>query len=64
MKIKELFEFNPEAELELLRPDYTSEELEIYGWESSDTIDDQRKTTKAVHLKIKNTLENTENYEC
>ena len=48
MKIKDLLEFNPEAELRLLGTDYLPIDLSIYGWSSTDTTDDTKNITTEV----------------
>lgn len=48
MKIKDLLEFNPEAELRLLGTDYLPIELSIYGWSSTDTNEDTKNITTEV----------------
>lgn len=48
MKIKDLLEFNPEAELRLLGTDYLPIDLSIYGWSSTDTTDDIKNITTEV----------------
>ena len=50
MKIKDLLQFNPEAELQLLGMDYIPIELSIYGWSSPDTNEDTKSITTEVHL--------------
>ncbi len=50
MKIKDLLQFNPEAELQLLGMDYIPIELSIYGWSSPDTNEDTKNITTEVHL--------------
>ena len=45
MKIKDLLQFNPEAELQLLGMDYIPIELSIYGWSSPDTNEDTKNIT-------------------
>ena len=52
MKIKDLLQFNPEAELQLLSTDYLPIELTVYGWSSGDcdgSVDTRCNTTE-VHL--------------
>ena len=48
MKIKDLMEFNPEAELRLLGTDYLPIDLSIYGWSSTDTTEDTKNITTEV----------------
>ena len=48
MKIKDLLEFNPEAELRLLGTDYLPIDLSIYGWSSTDTNEDTKNITTEV----------------
>ena len=48
MKIKDLLEFNPEAELRLLGTDYLPIDLSIYGWSSTDTTEDTKNITTEV----------------
>lgn len=48
MKIKDLLEFNPEAELRLLDTDYLPIDLSIYGWSSTDTNEDTKNITTEV----------------
>lgn len=48
MKIKDLLQFNPEAELRLLGTDYLPIDLSIYGWSSSDTDEDTKNITTEV----------------
>ena len=50
MKIKDLLQFNPEAELRLLGTDYLPIDLSIYGWSSPDTNEDTKGITTEVHL--------------
>lgn len=50
MKIKDLLQFNPEAELQLLGMNYIPIELSIYGWSSPDTDEDTKGITTEVHL--------------
>ena len=48
MKIKDLLQFNPEAELRLLGTDYLPIDLSIYGWSSDDTEEDTKEQTNEV----------------
>ena len=48
MKIKDLLQFNPEAELRLLGTDYLPIDLSIYGWSSDDTDEDTKNITTEV----------------
>ena len=48
MKIKDLLQFNPEAELRLLGTDYIPIDLSIYGWSSDDTEEDTKGITTEV----------------
>ena len=48
MKIKDLLQFNPEAELRLLGTDYLAIDLSIYGWSSDDTDEDTKNITTEV----------------
>lgn len=48
MKIKDLLQFNPEAELRLLGTDYLPIDLLIYGWSSPDTDEDTKNITTEV----------------
>jgi len=48
MKIKDLLQFNPEAELRLLGTDYLPIDLSIYGWSSADTDEDTKNITTEV----------------
>lgn len=48
MKIKDLLQFNPEAELRLLGTDYLPIDLSIYGWSSDDTEEDTKNITTEV----------------
>lgn len=48
MKIKDLLQFNPEAELQLLGTDYIPIDLSIYGWSSPDTDEDTKNITTEV----------------
>lgn len=57
MKIKDLLQFNPEAELQLLGTNYLPIELTIYGWSSGDTDEDTKSITTEV-LVIPTGLEN------
>ena len=57
MKIKDLLQFNPEAELRLLGTDYLPIDLTIYGWSSADTDEDTKNITTEV-LVIPTGLEN------
>lgn len=57
MKIKDLLQFNPEAELRLLGTDYIPIDLSIYGWSSLDTDEDTKNITTEV-LVIPTGLEN------
>lgn len=57
MKIKDLLQFNPEAELRLLGIDYIPIDLSIYGWSSPDTDEDTKNSTIEV-LVIPTGLEN------
>ena len=52
MKVKDLFKFNPEAEICLLGLDYTSIPLKIYGWSSNDCEEscDTKVDTNEIHL--------------
>lgn len=50
MKVKDLLQFNPEAEIELLGTDYLGIPLTIYGWSSDDTNEDTKLTTNCIHL--------------
>lgn len=54
MKVKDLFEFNPEAEIGFIDDDYVFKPLEIYGWggDKEDCTD--------VTLKLENWVENNE----
>jgi hypothetical protein len=57
MKIKDLLQFNPDAELRLLGTDYIPIDLSIYGWSSPDTNEDTKNITTEV-LVIPTGLEN------
>lgn len=57
MKIKDLMQFNPEAELRLLGMDYIPIDLTVYGWSSSDTVEDTKESTNEV-LVVPTGLEN------
>ena len=48
MKIKDLLQFNPEAELRLLGTDYLPIDLSIYGLSSADTDEDTKNITTEV----------------
>lgn len=48
MKIKDLMQFNPEADLRLLGTDYLPIDLSIYGWSSPDTDEDTKNITTEV----------------
>lgn len=48
MKIKDLLQFNPEAELRLFGTDYLPIDLSIYGWSSDDTDEDTKNITTEV----------------
>ena len=48
MKIKDLLQFNSEAELRLLGTDYLAIDLSIYGWSSDDTDEDTKNITTEV----------------
>lgn len=50
MKIKDLLQFNPEAELRLLGTDYIPIDLSIYGWSSGDC--DESIDTKDITNEI------------
>ena len=57
MKVKELMDFNPEADIKLLGPDGSTYEINIYGWwESPDC--DSSVNTKAVVKEVFIELEN------
>ena len=58
MKVKDLFEFNPEAELCIIDDDYVAKPLAIYGW-GGDDGDDKEDCTD-VTLKFENWFENNE----
>lgn len=54
MKVKDLFDFNPEAEICFLGLDYLPIELDIYGWSSDDdTNSDSKSTTSELLLMFK-----------
>lgn len=57
MKVKDLFEFNPEAELCIIDSDYVAKPLAIYGWGGSDGSDKENCTS--VGLKFEK-MENNE----
>lgn len=50
MKIKDLLQFNPEAELRLLGTDYIPIDLSIYGWSSDDC--DESIDTKVITNEV------------
>ncbi len=50
MKVKELMDFNPEAEIRLFDQDGSTYEINIYGWESSDC--DSSVNTKVVTKEV------------
>lgn len=50
MKVKELMDFNPEADVRLLGPDGSAYEINIYGWESPDC--DSSVNTKVVTKEV------------
>lgn len=50
MKIKDLMQFNPEAELRLLGTDYIPIDLTIYGWSSGDC--DESIDTKVITNEV------------
>ena len=56
MKVKELMDFNPEADVRLLGPDGSAYEINIYGWESTDC--DSSVNTKLVTKEVLIELEN------
>lgn len=58
MKVKDLLEFNPEAELCIIDDDYLAKPLAIYGWGGGDGSDKEDCTD--VTLKFENWFENNE----
>ena len=58
MKVKDLFGFNPEAELCIIDSDYVTKALAIYGWGGYDGSDKENCTS--VDLKIESWIENNE----
>ena len=56
MKVKELMDFNPEADVRLLGPDGSAYEINIYEWES--TACDSSVNTKLVTKEVLIELEN------
>lgn len=56
MKVKELMDFNPEAEIRLFGQDGSTYEINIYGWESTDY--DSSVNTKLVTKEVLIELEN------
>ena len=56
MKVKELMDFNPEAEIRLLGPDGSTYEINIYGWESPDcdSLVNTKLVTKEVLIELEN----------
>ena len=58
MKVKDLFEFNPEAELCIIDSDYVAKPLAVYGWGGNDG--DDKKDCTDVTLKFENWFENNE----
>ena len=54
MKVKDLFDFNPEAEICFLGLDYLPIELDIYGWSTGGSADsDSKSTTSELLLTFK-----------
>ena len=58
MKVKDLFEFNPEAEIGFIDDDYAFKPLAVYGWGGGDGSDKEDCTD--VTLKLENWIENNE----
>lgn len=58
MKVKDLLEFNPEAELCIIDSNYVAKPLTIYGWDGGDGSDKEDCTD--VTLKFENWIENSE----
>jgi ABC-type cobalt transport system substrate-binding protein len=58
MKVKDLLEFNPDAELCIIGSDYVAKPLAIYGWGGSDGSG--KKDCTSVDLKYENWIENNE----
>lgn len=56
MKVKELMDFNPEADIKLWGPDGSTYEINIYGWESldCDSSVDTKVVTKEVLIELEN----------
>ena len=48
MKVKELMDFNPEADIKLLGPDGSTYEINIYGWWESPDCDSSVNTKVAI----------------
>ena len=62
MKVKDLFEFNPEAEICIIDNDYVAKPLAIYGWGGDDGSDfgSSKEDCTDVTLKFENWFENNE----
>ena len=58
MKVKDLLEFNPEAELCIIDDDYVAKPLAIYGCGGNDG--DDKEDCTDVTLKFENWIENNE----
>lgn len=59
MKIKDLLEFNPEAELEYLGDDYVPKPLKIYGWGGAEGV--TKEDCDSVDLIFDEETRNSEN---
>lgn len=58
MKIKDLLEFNPDAEVGFIDDDYVFKPLKIYGWGGNDGS--HKENCVDVTLKLENWVENNE----
>ena len=57
MKVKELMDFNPEADIKLLGPDGSTYEINIYGWWESPDCDssvNNKVVIKEVFIELEN----------